>query len=170
MIDVAIGISGVMNLLIRRVFTDSLCLGGAPVMEFGFWELLLMRQLNMFNINCAITPSPSLPRSLSREGRGKFKPLSLDGRGVEERVVVPPYLIVASIKTVASGRNSCRGADAYPVYGAHRRHEVRPRSRFLEVLSPLTPPFHPPVATGKLTRCANPTRQSRRTRRVKQIR
>ena len=56
--------------------------------------LLLMRQLNMLNPNCAIT----LPRSLSREGRGKFKPLSLDGRGVGERVEFSPYLIAPSIE------------------------------------------------------------------------
>ncbi len=34
------------------------------------------------------------------------------------------------LKTVASGRSSCRGADTYPAYGEHRRREIRPRSRF----------------------------------------
>ena len=45
-------------------------------------------------------------------------------------------LAAASIKTVASGRSSWRGADTYPVYGDEfgkpGRREIRPRSRFLE--------------------------------------
>lgn len=41
MIDVAIGISEVMNLQSRRVFTDILCPRGAPVMEFGFCGALI---------------------------------------------------------------------------------------------------------------------------------
>jgi hypothetical protein len=39
------------------------------------------------------------------------------------------------LETVASGRSSCRRAwqtrDTYPVYGEHRRREIRPRSRFI---------------------------------------
>jgi hypothetical protein len=39
--------------------------------------------------------------------------------------------------TAASGRSSSRRVwqtrDTYPVYGEHRRREIRPRSRFIEV-------------------------------------
>ena len=71
MIDVAIGMSEVMNLQSRRVFADILCPLGAPVMEFVFWELLLMRQLNI------LTPVVQSPRG--------------------ERVEFSPYLIAVSI-------------------------------------------------------------------------
>jgi hypothetical protein len=41
------------------------------------------------------------------------------------------------VETVASGRSSCRRVwqtrDTSPVYGEHRRREIRPRSRFIEV-------------------------------------
>jgi len=39
------------------------------------------------------------------------------------------------LETVASGRSSYRRVwqtrDTYPVYGEHRRREIRPRSRFI---------------------------------------
>ena len=62
----------------------------------NYLALLLMRRLNMLG---TVVQSPPLPRSLSHEGRGKFKPLSR-GRGVGERVEISPYLVGGSIKPV----------------------------------------------------------------------
>ena len=61
----------------------------------NYLALLLMRRLNMLG---TVVQSPPLPRSLPHEGGGKFKPLSLDGRGVGERVEISPDFVGASIK------------------------------------------------------------------------
>ena len=63
----------------------------------NYLALLLFRQLKTLNPHCAITP---LPRSLPHEGGGKFKFLSLDGRGVGARVEISPDLVGGSIKPV----------------------------------------------------------------------
>ena len=140
----------------------------------GSCPILLMRDVNMFNINCAIAPAPPLPRSLccassvplSREGRGKFKPNSLDGRGwskgfaphaarlrnggpmqramrparVGERVEISPYLIAGSIeRTLAradTGTRACRTTSCAGFFGRSPDDDVWKRGSHSKTTRP----------------------------------